>query len=215
MRLSTTAFTLIALGWVVTTAAAAPLDNRLVSGTLLWPAQLGGERRVVVRGDDGVNYFVDLSRIDVTRATPLAAGERVAVVAREGFESGRLIDGAIDKDTGVAASIPTEPITPDASAVAAAPAISSAPVEAPPVPLPRGWRRVRGVVESVEGSTATIVETNGQKVRVDLARVMPNIRDEVVAGQDVLVLGPFAAGRMTAQGVVVDHSAPASALPRQ
>jgi len=212
MRLSITALTaVIALGWVVS-ASAAPLDDRLISGTLLWPAQLGSENRVVVRGDDGVTYFVKRSQLDLSRAPALSAGDRVAVMAREGFEAGQLIDGAIDKDAGtVSASIRTD----DASATTAAPAITTAPAEAPPVPLPRGWRRVRGVVESVTGSTATVVEVGGQRTRVDLAQLMPDIRDEIRPGQDVVLLGPAAGGRMTAQGAVIDHSAPASALPRQ
>jgi hypothetical protein len=180
----------LAIGWA-TAAGAAPLDYRLISGTLVWPARFTGEPRAVVRGDDGVTYFLEMSRPELSPRTVLNAGDRVSVVGREALEPGRLLDAAIDRDVGALASIPSEPNN-NVAAV-------------PPVPLPAGWRQFRGAVASVDGSRATVISRDGRSMRIDLVGVAAEIRDEVRPGQQILALGPYANGTLTAQGLVINH----------
>ena len=62
---------------------AAPGDPRVVQGTLEWPANLGGEPFVVVRGDDGRMYYADISAAQRRTPGPLSAGTRVTVAGIE------------------------------------------------------------------------------------------------------------------------------------
>ena len=73
--LLTVAFVLVA--HVV--AVAGPGDPRLVNGVLEWPRTVTNEPFLVVRGDDGVLYYVGIAA--ARRDGPLAGGARVSVLA--------------------------------------------------------------------------------------------------------------------------------------
>jgi hypothetical protein len=78
----------LALGFLVAgSAAAAPGDPRLMHGTLEWPATLSGEPFVVVRGDDGRLYAVDVGSAHRRIPGALTAGARIALLGVEGAKS--------------------------------------------------------------------------------------------------------------------------------
>ena len=57
-------------------------DPRLVNGVLEWPRTVSTEPFVIVRGDDGVLYYVTI--LTARRDAGLVAGARVAVLGLEG-----------------------------------------------------------------------------------------------------------------------------------
>ena len=59
-------------------AVAGPGDPRLVNGVLEWPRTVTNEPFLVVRGDDGVLYYVGIAA--ARRDGPLAGGARVSVL---------------------------------------------------------------------------------------------------------------------------------------
>jgi hypothetical protein len=63
-------------------ALAGPGDPRLVNGVLEWPRAVTNEPFVVVRGDDGVLYYVGIAA--ARRDAALTAGARIAVLGLEG-----------------------------------------------------------------------------------------------------------------------------------
>src|SRR5260370_11807706 len=63
-------------------AVAGPGDPRLVNGVLEWPRTVTNEPFLVVRGDDGVLYYVGIAA--ARRDGPLAGGARVSVLGLEG-----------------------------------------------------------------------------------------------------------------------------------
>ena len=63
-------------------AVAGPGDPRLVNGVLEWPRTVTNESFVIVRGDDGVLYYVGLGA--TRRDGAMTAGARVAVLGIEG-----------------------------------------------------------------------------------------------------------------------------------
>ena len=63
-------------------AVAGPGDPRLVNGVLEWPRTVTNEPFLVVRGDDGVLYYVGIA--PARRDGPLAGGARVSVLGLEG-----------------------------------------------------------------------------------------------------------------------------------
>ena len=152
--LLTVAFVLVA--HVV--AVAGPGDPRLVNGVLEWPRTVTNEPFLVVRGDDGVLYYVGIAA--ARRDGPLAAGARVAVLGLEGRAANEItalgvgagettetalahLQGArpapaasapvvVTPPGAVPATAPTGTPTPSAAAAPAAPA--AAPVATGPVP---------------------------------------------------------------------------------
>src|SRR2546429_7217153 len=63
-------------------AVAGPGDPRLVNGVLEWPRTVTNESFVIVRGDDGVLYYVGLAAPG--RDGAVTAGARVSVLGIEG-----------------------------------------------------------------------------------------------------------------------------------
>jgi hypothetical protein len=149
-------FFLVLLGVVVLFATAVPAvagpgDPRLVNGILEWPRAVSNEPFVVVRGDDGVLYYVAIgaARHDAS----LAAGGRVVVLGLEGrtaheinalgIGAGESVEAALANLQGarpspaVAATTPaptaTAPAAPSPNGGAAAIAAPSAK-PAPPAP---------------------------------------------------------------------------------
>jgi len=126
-------------------AIAAPGDPRLVNGVLEWPRTVTNESFVIVRGDDGVLYYVGLAA--TRRDGTVTAGARVAVLGIEGrgaheitavgFGSGATTEAALAQLQGArspAAAAAPAPLAPPAP-VPAAPAPVAAPA-APPAAAP-------------------------------------------------------------------------------
>jgi len=156
-------FLLVLLSVVVLLATAVPAvagpgDPRLVNGILEWPRAVSNEPFIVVRGDDGVLYYVAVgaARHDAS----LTAGGRVAVLGLEGrsaheinalgIGAGESVEAALGNLQGarpsptVAAPPPPVASTPPASAAAApaapspngAAAAIAAPAAKPLAPTP-------------------------------------------------------------------------------
>src|SRR5262245_539074 len=62
-------------------ASAGPGDPRLVNGVLEWPGAVTNEPFVIVRGDDGVLYYVGTA---ARREGAITAGARVSMLGIEG-----------------------------------------------------------------------------------------------------------------------------------
>ena len=73
--------TLLVLGMPLT-AGADPGDPRLVSGVLEWPVVATSTPFVIIRGDNGVLYYVSVAA--ARRAGAVKAGARVSVLGIEG-----------------------------------------------------------------------------------------------------------------------------------
>jgi hypothetical protein len=130
-------------------AAAAPGDPRLVTGALEWPRVLGNEAFVIVRGDDGVIYYVGVSA--ARREGAITAGTRVSVLGIEGrgaheitafaLGSGLTADAALAQLQSPRPAVPP-PAAPPASAppttVQPAPASAVTPLAPPPAGVPAG-----------------------------------------------------------------------------
>jgi hypothetical protein len=134
-------------------AAAGPGDPRLIHGVLEWPAAMTNEPFVIVRGDDGVLYYVTVAA--TRRAGAVTAGTRVSVLGIEGrgaheitavgFGSGTSAESALadlqSTPARVAPSAPA-PVAPAASTPPApanapsAPATVSPATPATPTPSP-------------------------------------------------------------------------------
>jgi len=63
-------------------ASAGPGDPRLLNGVLEWPSVVANEPFVIVRGDDGVLYYVGVTA--ARREGAVTAGARVSVLGIEG-----------------------------------------------------------------------------------------------------------------------------------
>jgi hypothetical protein len=136
-------------------AIAGPGDPRLVNGVIEWPRAVTNEPFLVVRGDDGVLYYVTLAA--ARRDATLAAGARVAVLGLEGRTSHEIsalgvgvgdsvesalanLRGAHPAPVASAPAAPGPPVNGGAAAIAApnvkapaVPATAAAPVS-PPAP---------------------------------------------------------------------------------
>jgi hypothetical protein len=114
------------------TAAAAQGDPRLVNGVLEWPRALTNESFVVVRGDDGVLYYVGVA--SARREGTPAAGARVAVLGIEGRSAHEI--AAIGLGIGTTADAALAQLQGARPApVAAPPAATPPPVAAGPAPI--------------------------------------------------------------------------------
>jgi hypothetical protein len=121
-------------------AVAGPGDPRLVNGVLEWPRTVTTESFVIVRGDDGVLYYVGLGA--ARRDGTVTAGARIAVLGIEGrsaheitavgFGSGATTEAALAQLQGVRPSSAPATATTAPAPPPAAPAVA-APVAAPPV----------------------------------------------------------------------------------
>jgi hypothetical protein len=130
-------------------ALAGPGDPRLVNGVLEWPRAVTNESFVIVRGDDGILYYVGLGA--TRRDGTMTAGARVAVLGIEGrssheitavgFGSGATTEAALAQLQGArppaaaaAAQTPAAPAAVPAPAAAPPGASSTVPVATPPAP---------------------------------------------------------------------------------
>src|SRR5437879_7145530 len=109
-------------------AVAGPGDPRLVNGVLEWPRTVTNEPFLVVRGDDGVLYYVGIAA--ARRDGPLAAGARVAVLGLEGRAANEITA------LGVGAGETTETALAHLQGARPAPAASAPVVVTPPGAVP-------------------------------------------------------------------------------
>jgi hypothetical protein len=120
-RLRAACATLYVLGLPLA-AAAGQGDPRLVSGVVEWPAVLTNEPFVIVRGNDGVLYYVGVAA--TRRDGTVTAGSRVSVLgleARNGHEINAVgIGSGPTAEAALAQLVDVRPITPAATAPPAA-----------------------------------------------------------------------------------------------
>ncbi|HEX5816581.1 MAG TPA: hypothetical protein VF010_14710, partial [Methylomirabilota bacterium] len=114
------------------TAAAGQGDPRLVNGVLEWPRALTNESFVIVRGDDGVLYYVGVA--SARREGTPAAGARVAVLGIEGRSAHEVTAVGIGIGTTADAALAQLQGARPAPA-AASPAATPPPVAAGPAPI--------------------------------------------------------------------------------
>ena len=188
--------------WLASLADAAPGDYRVVTGTILWPAQVVSERTIVIQGDDGVTHFTELALAE--SFSRLGAGDRVSLIAREGFQPNQLLFAQlqlredVDKSTGPAAM---PGIVGSASNVTDI-------RESPDV--------VAGVVDAVQARGVSITTHRGTRVLVDVSKLDADIRRDLRPGDQVTLYTPMRVnGHPVASGIVVGHASAPSALPRQ
>lgn len=82
-----------------TSAFAAPGDRFEIHGTVLWPAQLINEPFLVLRGDDGRVYSMDVAAARRTISVAVRAGDRLGVIVIEGAVPYSLTAAAIVPET--------------------------------------------------------------------------------------------------------------------
>jgi len=109
-------------------AVAGPGDPRLVNGVLEWPRTVTNEPFLVVRGDDGVLYYVGIAA--ARRDGPLAGGARVSVLGLEGRTANEITA------LGVGAGETTEAALAHLQGARPAPAASAPVVATPPAAVP-------------------------------------------------------------------------------
>jgi hypothetical protein len=109
-------------------AVAGPGDPRLVNGVLEWPRTVTNEPFLVVRGDDGVLYYVGIAA--ARRDGPLAGGARVSVLGLEGRAANEVTA------LGVGAGETTEAALAQLQGARPAPAASAPVVATPPAAVP-------------------------------------------------------------------------------
>jgi hypothetical protein len=192
--------TLASLVLLTEIAAAAPGDPRLLKGTLEWPATLAMESIAVIRGDDGVLYYVDASTAERLGA-PITG--RVSVVGIEGMKAQELSAVIIGGGDSALTSLETPSIPGD---VAASPRTESSDDL---------WR-VQGKVRAVTIADIIVETPQGQSVRVDASKLSPWTRQTVRPGDEVKLYGvPQADRRLVANGFIqlmpsVPSASPAS-----
>jgi hypothetical protein len=113
--------TLLVLGMPLTVGAD-PGDPRLVSGVLEWPVVATSTPFVIIRGDNGVLYYVNVAV--ARRAGAVKAGARVSVLGIEGPNAHEI--RAVDMGSGPTA----DAALADLQAAPAPPAIAPAPARA-------------------------------------------------------------------------------------
>jgi hypothetical protein len=179
-------------------AAAAPGDPRLLKGTLEWPATLNAETVAVVRGEDGVLYYVDASSTERVGA-PITG--RVSVVAIEGMKTQELSAVIIGGGDSALTALET-PVIP--GEVAASPRTDS---------IDDLWK-VQGKVRGVTVADIVVETPQGQVVRVDASRLSPWTRQTLRPGDEVKLFGvPQADQRLVANGFIQLMPAGPSASP--
>jgi hypothetical protein len=186
---------------MASSAGAGVGDYRLVTGTIAWPLEAGGERTVMIQTDDGTMLFAELAAGESVRR--LRAGDHVSVVGREGFKSDQLLFAQIERRE--------DPNT--ASAPAALPAAVATTIT--PGDVLQSGDFVVGVVNRVQGNALTVTTPRGTRVQVDIAAIDNDIRRDIRPGDQVKVYAPNrVSGQPVASGILIDHAASPSAFPK-
>jgi hypothetical protein len=116
-------------------------DPRLLQGVIEWPATLAGEPVVIVRGDDGRVYSVDVAGAVRHGSTALRSGGRVAFLGLEGARpheiTALVIGGGDAASLARALSQGLTPVTtPAAAAGTPAPSPTPSATAGTPAPTP-------------------------------------------------------------------------------
>jgi hypothetical protein len=201
-------FTLSLLVVSAGVALAAPGDPRVLQGSLEWPATLAAEPFVVVRGEDGRLYYVDVASAQRRVPGTLTAGTRMAVLGVEGTRPHEL--AAIAFGPGEASALGL-----NAPGGAPAPSAAIPSVAPPPVPAAEPLWRVDGTVQAVTGNLVTIRTDAGRQQKVDMSELSPGTIRGLRNGDRVSLFGaPRGDRRLVANGFIqTDADAPA-ASPR-
>src|SRR5205823_998005 len=205
-------------------AVAGSGDPRLVNGVLEWPRTVTNEPFLVVRGDDGVLYYVGIAA--ARRDGPLAGGARVSVLGLEGRTANEItalgvgagetteaalahLQGARPAPATSAPVVAAPPAVVPATAATGTPTPSAAPAPAAPaaapatLPGPAGDDRRRteisGVVGSLVGRTLILRSDEG-RVAVDVSSLSPSLERMVTPGTMVRVYGVPVEMRFKAMG---------------
>jgi len=192
--------TLASLVALTEVAFAAPGDPRLLKGNLEWPATLSTEPIAVVRGDDGVLYYVEASSAERLGA-PITG--RVSVVGVEGMKPQELSAVIIGSGDSAVRSVETPSI---AGEIAASPRTDSSDDL---------WR-VQGKVRAVTVSDIIVETSYGEAVRVDASKLSSWTRQTLRPGDEVKLYGvPQADRQLVANGFIqlmpsVPSASPAS-----
>jgi len=107
-------------------------DPRLVNGVLEWPAIVTNEAFLIVRGDDGVLYYVGIAA--ARREGAVTAGSRVSVLGLEGRSPHEIT--AVGVGSGPNAEAALAQLQSARSAASTAPAPAGPPSAAPAMPAP-------------------------------------------------------------------------------
>ena len=153
----------LALAEILTTPVlAAPGDPRLIQGTIEWPVALASEPVMIVRGDDGRVYSVDVSGALRHGNVALRGGGRVALLGLEAAKSHELtalVIGSGDAATlARALSQGLTPVTAPAATAATLPATAATPpvtVATPPVTAPPASATAPSTVAAPVAAVAT------------------------------------------------------------
>jgi hypothetical protein len=147
---------LLILSGAVVNVEAAPGDPRFISGVLEWPRAITNEPFVIVRGDDGVLYYIGIATV---RRDGIGSGPRMSVLGIEGRSAHEITAVGVGSgvtpeaalavlqgirptvappagSVGVAAPPASPPVSSAASSIAPAAGVTVAPLAAPPVSSP-------------------------------------------------------------------------------
>lgn len=194
----------LALLVVVVPAGAAPGDPRSLQGVLEWPANLGNERFLVMRADDGGQYVIDLAETQRLSPVSVRAGERMSVAGYEGARAWQIEAYALAPGNTLPASPPPQrrgtpgvsPAPPAGAPSAAAPGAAAPAPAASRAPL----ERIHGRVVSTSGTTVVLRSDDGERHNIDLSPLTSQQR--LRPGQEVTIFGRRTDGHIGAVGLV-------------
>jgi hypothetical protein len=213
MKIACSSLILLAVGAPV--ASAAPGDPVAMQGTLAWPQALAGEPFLVMRGQDGRAYYVDVSSAQRAAGPALTAGSAMSVVGVEGQKPHEVAAVAVGPGDSVVASLP--PARPDPAALPSA--VAATPAPAPPAAAPRPaeperpWQRLEGNIRSVSAGEITLETEGGRTARVNVSKLGANVLDGLRSGDRVTLFVVEEADR-TLNAVGLVHSTARPAPPR-
>jgi hypothetical protein len=158
-------------------ADAAPRELVAVRGTIVHDARDSRDDFMVLRGEDGRRYYIDLARADRSPKTRnLGEGKRVDVIGAQGARTDEIRAYIVDVFDNK-------------------PAIAQGFTESPT----SAFQRLHGVVESVSGNTARVRTESGRTIPVDLS--MADRKETIQPGERVTMVGRAPAGTYRAYWV--------------
>lgn len=199
---------LLALLMLAAPAAAAPGDPRVVQGTLEWPATLGAEPFVIVRGEDGRAYYADVA--SAQRRTPgaLTSGTRLAVVGVEGPRPYEITAMAIGAGDAASLGIPVPPPAGPQPSAAVAPPVSAAVAPPPPATPAESLWRLQGTVQEVAGRSVRLRARDGSDHLVDVSQLSAGTVQRLREGEQITLFGvPRDDDRLIANGFIQSQPA--------
>jgi hypothetical protein len=191
-------------------AFGAPGDPRIIQGMVEWPQALGTEPFVVVRGDDGQTYAVDVQNAQRRGSGPVGAGNRISVVGVEASRPHEVAALAVGVGDAAIAAFPMPPMPPPDQPTVAAPATTP-----PPAPAPDPLWRLQGRIESLPGASAVVRGPDGASYTVDLSQLSALTRSSLRTGETITLFGvPRDDQRLVANGYIQSEGPPPAASPR-